>query len=85
MLGNVFVTFELENDVYINPYAAGGLFGQNKMMQKTWKNDWNPVAHGYSSESAQRELSYEYQHDRVKMIFRNIWNPGNIGTVISRV
>ena len=30
------------------------------------------LAHGYSSESAQRELSNEYQHDRVKMDFKNI-------------
>ena len=29
-------------------------------------------ANGYSSESTQRELSNEYQHDRVKMIFRNL-------------
>ena len=27
------------------------------------------LANGYSSDSAQRELSNEYQHDRVKMIF----------------
>ena len=26
----------------INPYNAGGQFGHYKMMQKTWKNDWNP-------------------------------------------
>ena len=30
------------------------------------------LAHGYSSVSAQRDLSYEYQHDRVKMVFENI-------------
>ena len=30
------------------------------------------LANGYSSESAQRELSYEYQQDRVWMIFRNL-------------
>ena len=27
------------------------------------------LANGYSSESTRRELSNEYQHDRVKMIF----------------
>ena len=27
------------------------------------------LANGYSSDSAQQELSNEYQHDRVKMIF----------------
>ena len=30
------------------------------------------LAHGYSSESAQRVLSNEYQHDRVKMFFKNV-------------
>ena len=28
------------------------------------------LANGYSSESTQRELSNEYQHDRVSMVFR---------------
>ena len=30
------------------------------------------MANGYSSESTQRELSNEYQHDRVWMVFENI-------------
>ena len=30
------------------------------------------LANGYSSESSQRELSNEYQHDRVLMIFKKI-------------
>ena len=30
------------------------------------------LAHWYSSESTQRELSDEYQHDRVSMVFRNL-------------
>ena len=30
------------------------------------------LAHGYSSESAQWELSVEYQHDRVKMFLKNL-------------
>ena len=30
------------------------------------------LAHGYSSESTQRELSNEYQHDRVSMVFKRI-------------
>ena len=30
------------------------------------------LAHGYSSESNQRELSNEYQHDRVLMVFKNL-------------
>ena len=30
------------------------------------------LANGYSFESTQRELSNEYQHDRVTMIFKNL-------------
>ena len=30
------------------------------------------LAHGYSFESTQRELSNEYQHDSVKMVFKNL-------------
>ena len=30
------------------------------------------LAYGYSSESTQRELSNEYQHDRVLMVFKNL-------------
>ena len=30
------------------------------------------LANGYSSESTQRDLSNEYQHDRVWMVFKNI-------------
>ena len=30
------------------------------------------LANGYSSESAMRELSNEYQHDRVWIIFKNL-------------
>ena len=30
------------------------------------------LANGYSSESTHRELSNEYQHDRVEMIFKNL-------------
>ena len=29
------------------------------------------LAHGYSSQSTQRELSNEYQHDRVWMVFKS--------------
>ena len=50
--------------VGIYPYAAGGLFCQYKMMQKTLKMT-ETMAYGYSSESAQQGLSNEYQHDRV--------------------
>ena len=30
------------------------------------------LANGYSSESTQRELFYEYQHDRVWTVFENL-------------
>ena len=30
------------------------------------------LANGYSSESTQRELSNEYQHGRVLMVFKNV-------------
>ena len=40
-------------------------------MQKAWKMT-ETLAHGYSSESAQSELSNEYQHDRVQMVFKNL-------------
>ena len=31
------------------------------------------LAYEYSSESTQRALSYEYQHDRVWMVFKNLF------------
>ena len=37
---------------------------QYKMIKKTWEIT-ETLAYGYSSESTQRELSNEYQHDRV--------------------
>ena len=40
-------------------------------MQKTFKMT-ETLAYGYSSESTQQELSNEYQHDRVLMVFKNI-------------
>ena len=55
----------------INSYAADGYFGQYKMMQKSWKMI-ETLANGYSSERTQRGLSNQYQHDRVKMVFKNI-------------
>ena len=38
------------------------------MMQKNFKMT-ETLANGYSYESAQRELSNEYQHDRIQMVF----------------
>ena len=54
-----------------NPYAAGGWFGQYKMTQKIWKMT-KTLANGYSYESAQQELSNEYQHDRVQMVIKDL-------------
>ena len=59
------------NPLMLNPYAACGNFFQYKMMQKTSKMT-ETIAHRYSSESTQQELSNEYQHDRVKMFFKNL-------------
>ena len=39
---------------------------------KKMKNDRNPGTIGYSFESTQRELSNEYQHDRVKMVLKDL-------------
>ena len=36
----------------LNPYAAGNLFDQYRMMQKNWKMT-ETLANGYSSESTQ--------------------------------
>ena len=36
---------------------------------KNLKKMTETLAHGYSSESTQRELSNEYQHDRVRWVF----------------
>ena len=40
-------------------------------MQKTFEMTQTGV-HGYSSERTQGELPNEYQHDRCRMVFRNI-------------
>ena len=46
------------------PYAASGWLSQYKMIQKNLERT-ETLAHGYSSDSNQQELSNEYQHDRV--------------------
>ena len=45
------------------------VIGLYKMVQKTWKMT-ETMANGYSSESTHRELSIEYQHHRVLMVFK---------------
>ena len=57
--------------VSYSTYAAGGLFGHYKMMQKSWRMT-ETLAHWYSSESTQQELSNEYQHDSIEKIFKNL-------------
>ena len=42
-----------------------------KWCKTNWKINEN-MANGYSSESTQRELSNEYQHDRVQIFFKNL-------------
>ena len=44
----------------LNPYAAGGYFSQYKMMQRKTSEMTEPLAHVYSSDSTQQELSNEY-------------------------
>ena len=39
---------------------------------KILKRNTETLAHGHQSESTQRELSNKYQHDRVKMVFKNL-------------
>ena len=43
------------------------------MTQKSLKKTTETLANGYSTESTQQELSNEYQHDRVKMVFKNLF------------
>ena len=43
-----------------------------KWCKKPWQKT-ETLAHGYSSESTQQELSNEYQHDKVEMVFKNLW------------
>ena len=52
------------SSIRVNPYAAGDKFVQYKMMHKISKII-ETLANWYSSESAQRDLSNEYQYDRV--------------------
>ena len=41
------------------------------MLKISWKIT-ETLGNGYSSESTQRELSNEYQHDRVLIVFKNL-------------
>ena len=60
---------------WVNPLTltllVANLAANTKSCKKTDKMT-ETVANGYSYESTQRELSYEYQHDRVEMFFKNL-------------
>ena len=43
------------------------------MIQKRLLGVTETLAHVYSLEITRRELSKEYQHDRVQMLFKNLW------------
>ena len=43
------------------------------------------MAHGYLSESAQRKLSNEHQHDRVQMVFEKNLHPCSLDEKIASV
>ena len=47
-----------------NPHAAGANLANTKLCKKPKKMTEN-LTHGYLSENTQRELSNDYQHDRV--------------------
>ena len=51
-------------EIYLTIMLLVAKFGQYKMMPKNLKMT-ETLTHGYSFESTQRELSYEYLHDRV--------------------
>ena len=51
-----------------NTFTAGGLLRQREIMTKKWKMT-EILAHGYSSDSTQQEISYEYPHDLIMMTF----------------
>ena len=44
----------------------------NTKLCKNPEKPLKPLANGFSSESAQQELSNKYQHDRVLMVLKNL-------------
>ena len=53
-----------------NPFTFGGWLGQTKWCENAEKNE--TLAHWYSSNSTQKELSDEYPHDRLQTVFKNV-------------
>ena len=61
------------------------LVGRYKMMRKS-RRITVTLVNWYSSKSTQRELSNEYQHDQVLMVFKNLcvvvlWTKGSVSSV----
>ena len=54
------------------PLCCGWLILPIQNDAKDLKMSGNPGIYGFSSESTQRELSNEYQHDRVKMVVKSL-------------
>ena len=52
-----------------NPFAVVADFANTKCCKKPEKMA-ETLANGYSSDSTPGELSTEYQHDRVRMVFK---------------
>ena len=51
------------------PFCTGHISHQQ---HKGLKSMTETLEHGYLSESTQQELSSEYQHEKVKMVFKNL-------------
>ena len=82
-----YISYSLYSDLYLlktwwySVFVDGCVFLTLKLLVANLANTkWGkipekktePLANGYSFESAPRELSNEYQHDRVWMVFKNI-------------
>ena len=63
----------LSHHAFLNPYAAGDYNLANTKWCKKPEKMTVTLTNGYSSESPQRELLNEYQHDRVTMVFEYIF------------
>ena len=57
---------------FINTYILKVANFANTKVCKQSRKVTEILAYGYSSERTHRELSNEYQHDRVEMVFKNL-------------
>ena len=62
-----FLKFYSLESLFVNHFAADGYIGQHEIMTKSWEIN-ETMANGYSSDSAQEELSNEYQDNMIKKI-----------------